>query len=279
MQETNFDFEIVIGEDCSTDGTGEICEELAGLHPDRIRLFRRSSNWGAHANFRSCYEACHGEYVAFPDGDDYWTDPRKLMRQVGVLDADASLSLAFHRVKCVSETSPGSGDVTSIQPTGDLPALLGIGYVLSGGLIPTGSVMIRRSVLPEIPQWIDDLPGGDSPVFFLAAQSGPLAFDTRTMAAYRVHRGGAFSGLAENERLSKSIDMWTALECRCDEVVRHVATARRRELLSAMLDRANRLQQRCEFLESKYPTSWSFKIGNALLTPFRALYSAFNRHS
>src|SRR5690606_24113344 len=99
MQETDFDFEILLGEDESTDGTREICQEYARQHPDKIRLFlnsrenviyingRPTGRW----NFMNNLRHVRGEYVALLDGDDYWTDPRKLQKQVDVLDASPEL--------------------------------------------------------------------------------------------------------------------------------------------------------------------------------------------
>ena len=81
MQETDFDYEIVIGEDCSTDGTRQVLLDLHDRHPDRIRLLLREKNIGASHNFVGTLEACRGEYVAFLDGDDYWTCPNKLQKQ------------------------------------------------------------------------------------------------------------------------------------------------------------------------------------------------------
>src|SRR5437016_17947 len=78
MQQTNFDFEIVIGEDCSKDRTREICQRLANENPSKIRLLERDKNLGMHENHRQTHFACKGQYIAMLEGDDFWTDPRKL---------------------------------------------------------------------------------------------------------------------------------------------------------------------------------------------------------
>lgn len=113
MQETDFPFEICIGEDESKDGTREICVEYAEKHPDRIRLFLRSQSEPVRKAYTAQYiyngietaEACRGKYIALCEGDDKWIDPLKLQKQVGLMEADTSLVLVhsdFDRVDLVS---------------------------------------------------------------------------------------------------------------------------------------------------------------------------------
>ncbi|HIE44902.1 MAG TPA: glycosyltransferase [Flavobacteriaceae bacterium] len=86
MQETDFDFEIVIGEDCSTDNTRKIIEEYQKTHPKKIRLLPSNKNLGIEANFYRTTQACNGKYIAICDGDDYWIDKNKLQLQVDFLE-------------------------------------------------------------------------------------------------------------------------------------------------------------------------------------------------
>ena len=103
MQETDFPVEILIGEDESSDGTREICKAYADRHPDKIRLFlhRRENNIAIHGRptgrFQSTYTRfkCRGTYIALCEGDDYWTDPLKLQKQVDFL---LTLSLCARNV-------------------------------------------------------------------------------------------------------------------------------------------------------------------------------------
>jgi glycosyltransferase involved in cell wall biosynthesis len=85
-QETDFAFEVVIGEDCSTDGTRDIVLELQRKHPDLIRVITSEKNVGSAQNCYRSMKACRGKYVAFCEGDDYWHDPHKLQKQVEFLE-------------------------------------------------------------------------------------------------------------------------------------------------------------------------------------------------
>ena len=87
-QQTSFGVELVLGEDCSTDATADICREYAAKYPGRVRLVTGDGNVGWRANYRRTFEACRGEYVAYCDGDDWWTDPQKLQMQADLLESD-----------------------------------------------------------------------------------------------------------------------------------------------------------------------------------------------
>ena len=81
LQETNFPFELVIGNDASTDCTGTICADWQKKYPEQIVLFNRKKNLGLQQNFIQTYTRCRGQYIAICEGDDFWTDKRKLQIQ------------------------------------------------------------------------------------------------------------------------------------------------------------------------------------------------------
>ena len=97
MQKTDFPIELIIGEDCSTDGTRKIVMEYARKYPDIIRPLLPDSNLGMMKNFIETMQAATGKYIALCEGDDYWTDPYKLQKQVDFLEANEEYSLCCHR--------------------------------------------------------------------------------------------------------------------------------------------------------------------------------------
>ena len=103
MQEADFSYEVVIGEDCSTDRTRPIVMEYARAYPGKIRLVVGSERVGAPRNFARTLEACQGQYIALLDGDDYWTSPDKLRKQVEFLDRRPECAICFHDVLVVYE--------------------------------------------------------------------------------------------------------------------------------------------------------------------------------
>ena len=96
-QKTDFPFEIILADDCSTDGTSAICDEYAAKYPDVIRHIRGDYNVGGVENERRAIDAAQGEYIAVCEGDDYWTDPKKLQKQVEFLEAHSDYSVTWTR--------------------------------------------------------------------------------------------------------------------------------------------------------------------------------------
>jgi glycosyltransferase involved in cell wall biosynthesis len=98
-QKTDFPIELIIGEDCSTDGTANIVRYYTEKHPEKIQALVRDKNIGPSRNLIDTFKHCNGKYVAVLEGDDYWTDPLKLQKQVGFMDANPGYSLCCHRYK------------------------------------------------------------------------------------------------------------------------------------------------------------------------------------
>ena len=92
-QKTNFPFRLIIGEDCSTDNTGQICEGFAADSPDRITLVRHEKNQGLVRNYKSILKLSKAKYISILEGDDFWIDELKLQKQVDILKSDDSIGL------------------------------------------------------------------------------------------------------------------------------------------------------------------------------------------
>ena len=100
-QKVNFDYEVVIGEDCSTDGTRAVVMDFQRRYPDIIKILLRERNIGGFRNMESTLAACGGQYLAILEGDDYWTRPDKLRKQVDFLDAHPDRAICCHRARCL----------------------------------------------------------------------------------------------------------------------------------------------------------------------------------
>jgi glycosyltransferase involved in cell wall biosynthesis len=197
-QETPFDYEVVIGEDRSTDQTSEIVRAFACRHPDRIRAILRPRNIGMHANFIETYLACQGDYVAVLEGDDYWTSPHKLQKQVAFLDEHPDCPLCFHKVQVVTD---GSESATSPGHPEDIQRQVGLPEILAANIVPTASILCRNGIVADLPAWVAVLKMTDWPFCLLHALHGPLGFINESMAAYRIHHGGAWSQLSPLQQL------------------------------------------------------------------------------
>ena len=100
MQQINFDYEVIIGEDCSTDSTPQICDEYAEKYPF-IHVYHHQKNLGLVKNWEFVLNRCTGEYVAMIEGDDYWTNPNKLQTQVDYLEAHTDCQICFYKPSVV----------------------------------------------------------------------------------------------------------------------------------------------------------------------------------
>jgi glycosyltransferase involved in cell wall biosynthesis len=201
-QVTDFDFEIVLSDDCSTDGTRDICIEYKERYPDKIRLILHEKNIGAVKNYISTYQACNGEYVAYLEGDDYFTDINKLQKQVDFLETNSDYVICCHHVKKVNENDESSGKLLP-----DYPDTLSVNDLCEGDFISTASCVVRNNLLDEIPDWIYNFLGCDWTFDILNAEKGKIKFLPDVMAAYRVHPDGLWSGYNEIKKLEITIEM------------------------------------------------------------------------
>jgi glycosyltransferase involved in cell wall biosynthesis len=210
-QRTNFPVEILIGEDGSTDGTREICEDFASRYPNRIRLFLRRREDAVlidgrprgSFNLQMTIRAAAGEFVALCEGDDFWTDPTKLQRQVEFLQQNPQCSACFHDVQIkdvaghVIESSYFNSDRTFFTQEDVLRDLM--------SRQPTCSMVFRRSAFVDpLPAWYLRRPS-DFYLDLLLTGSGQLGFLRRNMGVYRRHPGGIWSSAREASRLVELI--------------------------------------------------------------------------
>jgi glycosyltransferase involved in cell wall biosynthesis len=192
-------FEILISEDCSTDGTREIVQGYAESHPHLVRLLLSKRNVHSNEVVARGLRAARGRYIAYLDGDDYWTNDDKLRTQVAFLDAQPDLTICFHNVQVVDEHSQSMGRLWNAPGQ---PELSGLYELLRGNPIAASSVVYRRAAVSDVPGWYDRFfPVTDWPLHVLYARKGRIGYLDRTLGAYRLHSGGLYSTLGEREKL------------------------------------------------------------------------------
>lgn len=212
MQRTNFDYEIVIGEDCSTDNTRNIILNYNKRYPDKFKLLLNKTNLGGQINVTQVHKACRGEYVAILDGDDYWTSSDKLQKQVDFLDNQSDCSACFHDALIVFED--GSKEPTSYRPS--QKEFSTVEDLLLDNFIPTGSVMYRRAQAENVPEWVSKLKMGDWPFHILNALNGKIGYIDEKMGVYVVHHGGIWSTKNWQDHEPAIIEMFETLNKHLD---------------------------------------------------------------
>jgi glycosyltransferase involved in cell wall biosynthesis len=192
MQKTTFPMEVVIGEDCSTDGTRAIVQTYSQRYPELIRAILPETNQGPFHNLRRTLNACRGEYVAGLEGDDYWTDPNKLQIQADFLDSHPECASSFHKVMQVFD----DGSRPSVEAPNFQKHAATIEDLLAGefgNLIPSCSAMWRRGLFDSLPHWVEEIGFSDWVIHVLNAAKGRAGFINRCMGVYRIHAGGIWS--------------------------------------------------------------------------------------
>jgi glycosyltransferase involved in cell wall biosynthesis len=192
-QKADFPFELIIGEDCSTDATRAIVLDYQKRYPHIIRVLISAKNVGAAANGARTLRACRGDYVAFCEGDDAWVMPEKLQRQVGFLQQNREYVLAYSGGRFQNEElglkgliTPKPYDTKDVACE-DLPVRL----LRADIYIPTASAVFRREALlhaqkndPDALFGMFDI--GDLPLFLEVSRYGKFKYFAEPMMHYNV---------------------------------------------------------------------------------------------
>jgi glycosyltransferase involved in cell wall biosynthesis len=209
MQETDFDVEILISEDCSTDGTREVVLDYYRHYPDKIRLLLSEQNIHSNEVVVRGIEAAQGDYIALLDGDDYWSSHYKLQKQADYLDQHSECSMCFHNALVFYEdgkrepwpwTPPGHKEISTLED------------IWLGNFIATCSTMFRNHLTGKIPDWyISMFPITDWPLHILNAELGHIGYINEVMGMYRHHRGGFYSPLSEAQKLEETLKFYQVM--------------------------------------------------------------------
>jgi glycosyltransferase involved in cell wall biosynthesis len=191
-QSTNLPFELVIAEDASTDATLELALKYQRENPASVRVVFSERNVGARPNFKRTAPLLRGKFVAFCEGDDYWTDRRKLDKQIQVMSADPATSLSCH---AANVEDARTGRIQRVQRPANTSRRLTHSELITGdgALIPTCSIVVRNDVLQGRPDWWEASPVGDFPLVLRAAQLGHVVCIDEVMATYRVNVPGSWT--------------------------------------------------------------------------------------
>lgn len=204
MQQCNFSIEIIINDDCSTDGTTEIIREYAEKYPDKIfPIFHEENLYsqGVRGMFlKFVFPKARGKYIALCEGDDYWTDPLKLQKQVDFLESHPEYSICYHKVAIVNaDASQVKGYFPDWLP--DKPATFELRDMENRNIIQTNSVVYRWRFHDEKSNdviWPGVLPV-DWLLHLVHAVKGKTYYMPEVMGAYRHHDGGIWSLTRNNE--------------------------------------------------------------------------------
>lgn len=200
LQETDFPFELVIGNDASSDCTGKLCEAWQKKYPQQIVLLDRKENLGLQQNFIQTYARCRGTYIAICEGDDYWTDKHKLQLQADFLDSHPDYSTCFHRVINYYEDKG-----TKSLSNGGQKTVTDISDLARSNYISNVSALFRRGLFGTLPEWFARVSTYDYAIHLLNAQYGKIYYMKRPMAVYRQHSNAIWSKAGMDKKFNISL--------------------------------------------------------------------------
>ena len=206
-QKTTFPFELVIGDDCSTDGTLEVCQRYQAKYPGVVILHPRHPNLGFAKNLALTWAECKAQYVAMLEGDDLWCSPSKLQEQADFLEANLEYSMCFALTNIKSDR-PNRHDQWPYRKT--KKRTLTTSDILQHNLIANCSVMYRKA-FPQLPEWTQSLPYFDICLHSLHSLNGPIGYIPKLMATYRLHSGSTFESKCFTERTRLSSVVYAEL--------------------------------------------------------------------
>ena len=205
MQKTNFSFEILLRDDASNDGTAEICKEYAEKFPKAINLLAYNENQYLKgvSPFRDNVKRAQGKYIAICEGDDYWTDPYKLQKQVDFLEANDEYVLCHTngyrningRLKPWKEYFPNQGDIQEV--------------FYHGTVVKTCSALLRSSLINDFTKLYTktNLSVGDWPLFAFYSTKGKIGYISDQTCVYRDNPNSISSVLSKKGYLKYSLSL------------------------------------------------------------------------
>lgn len=198
-QKTNFNFEIVISDDCSTDNTVQIIEDYILKNPQiRFKLLKSEENQGFVRNSVKVYESAEGKYIAQCDGDDYWIDPLKLQKQVDFLENNTDYVMCFTNSFIFNEEiNEKKAAKLKIWDTCNTCEILEEHNSLTAKIhdeLQTlghmSSIVFRNNVIEIFPQWYYTTYMNDDTLFVMLSKFGKAKMINEMCSVYRVNNEG-----------------------------------------------------------------------------------------
>jgi glycosyltransferase involved in cell wall biosynthesis len=218
MQETNFEYELIISDDCSPDLTKQVVDDIIANHKkgNKIKYFRHEKNVGMQNNSAFALLKCNAKYIAICEGDDYWIDPLKLQKQVDFLENNPNYSFCCHSYKIYNQEK-------NILLNEIHPSNLKIDEKLKGKIInkinfhdewmtQPLTALIRHNELKTVLKESDKFKYfRDFHTYYLLLNYGNGICFNFIGGIYRQHAGGMHSGIDEHERLLKALSIYEEL--------------------------------------------------------------------
>ena len=210
-QKGNFDHEILISDNGSTDGTRQIVREYAARYPLLIRDVSNDVNIGISGNMRKCFSLATGDYIAMLEGDDYWTDVSKLDKQRKFLEKHEECSMVFSRIRVNRD-----GEFSLLPRHDRLPTLIGVRDLLDSEemnpICNFSCSMFHARYIRSLPDVAYEGRLSEIPVAFYMVQIGPIGYIDECLSDYRIHANGVFAGATALEQTRQALQTFLTVK-------------------------------------------------------------------
>lgn len=198
MQKTNFPIEVLVNDDCSPDGSAAIMHEYEAKYPDLFHCIYQKENQyskGMMPWWEVLFPMAKGEYIAICEGDDYWTDPYKLQKQVDWMDANPDYIACFHN----AVVDYGRGRRRLFNDLNENPYPTAEDIITRKWFISTQTLFFRNVLGTDYPEWRHSIKNEDYLLELLLAQKGKFYYMSDVMAVYRLEGQGVSVTLNANK--------------------------------------------------------------------------------
>lgn len=202
MQKTNFKFKIFVGEDCGPDRTADIVREYAARYPELIVPFIREKNMGAQHNLIDLCQRADSPYLAFCEGDDYWTDEYKLQKQFDYMEEHRKFPVCLMKTEIAAPADwylrswykevHGKLIIPDSIPGFGMQKEYSVSYYLNKNIGHTSTFFFRWNYDLQIPEKYYEGLIGDAPLLLMQLGNQKIGFIPEVASVYRINEGSVF---------------------------------------------------------------------------------------
>ena len=249
MQETDFPFEVLVHDDCSTDNTANIIREYEKKYPNIIKpIYQKENQYskGIKISATFIYPGAKGEYIALCEGDDHWNDPEKLQIQLDLMLEHPECHLSFHPAKELLDNEIGK----TIAKHSNKNKIFSPSEIILGGgeFCPTASLVFKKEAVLDLPDWFyTEAPVGDHYMQIFGSLKGGALYIDRNMSIHRIGHSGSWTTIMKEK---DNISVESLIENRKNHTFRHIKT----------------LEYLGNFTDQKYREAIDRKISERLFT-------------
>ena len=195
MQKTNFDYEVLVTDDASTDGTIDIIKKYEEKYPHIIKpIYQKENQYskGIKVGYEYNIKRANGKYIALCEGDDYWIDKYKLQKQVDYMEDNPSCTLCVHSAQIIDGKT--NKEIGLVRPYNVTKKCNTEDFIIGGGgFVATNSILFPKAIFKNPPKWYFSSPVGDYPMQIFLATQGYAYYIDDNMSAYRVNAKGSWT--------------------------------------------------------------------------------------